>query len=124
MRAVADDEEIAAAMGVRVSRVWIVTFIAAGALAGVTGVFIGMVTQAVDVTMGPQYLLLGFAAVVIGGLGNIRGAVIGALIVGGVKVFGIAAVSSSFAEGLTYAVLFAFIAWRPNGLFGTKVERA
>lgn len=124
MRAVADDPEMARAHGVRVGLIWSGTFFIAGALAGTTGVFIGMVNHSVDTTLGSHYLLIGFAAVVIGGLGSTKGAVIGGLLVGLIRVVGVTQVSSSFAEAFTFLVLFAFIVWRPNGLFGASVERA
>lgn len=124
IRAMADDSDIAGALGVSTSRIWMGVFLAAGALAGVTGVFQGMTSHAMDAYMGHSFLLLGFAAVVIGGLGNIKGAVVGAFLVSFIRVFGIAWISSAFADAITFAIVFLFIALRPNGFFGAELERA
>ena len=103
LRATAQDREAAQQMGVDVVGVNRMTFAIASALGGIAGLLVGMYFNTVYPTMSFQATLKGLAAVVLGGLGNVPGAVLGGLLLGLIESYGVA------IFGATYRNLFAFV---------------
>jgi branched-chain amino acid transport system permease protein len=124
MRAIAQDPDTARLMGVNPDRVIVLTFILGAALAGVGGVLYGSHITNVDNSIGFQNGIFAFTAAVLGGIGNLRGAVIGAFIIGLIKTL-----SGQYLPGGTsydyvwiFMVLIFVLVFRPQGLFG-EAER-
>lgn len=123
MRAMADDRSLAAVSGIPVSRVIRLTWIVSGLLAGLAGVMAGLVEYSFDPNFGFQLLLPIFAAVVLGGIGSVYGALLGGLALGVAMEL---STWSGFAGGVnpTYKPVVAFVVLtlallvRPQGLFG------
>jgi branched-chain amino acid transport system permease protein len=127
IRAVAASPKAARLLGVDVDAVVIVTFLAAGALAGAAGILVGLLTNNIAPGMGAQIELRGLAVVILGGMGNIEGAVLGGLILGLVETFTIAYVpgGSEIKDAIAFLILFLILLVRPNGILGrASVTRA
>jgi branched-chain amino acid transport system permease protein len=118
MRAVAMDMDAAAMMGVDVDRVVVVTFLIGSALAGGAGVLVGIVFLSIQHTMGFLAGLKGFTASVVGGIGNIPGAVLGGLLIGMAEAFASVYISVTFKEAVAFVILVAVLLIRPSGLLG------
>lgn len=123
MRATAEDPDTAGLLGVNTGFVVGVTIAIASALGGVAGVLVGL-SFAVSPTMGLPYGLKGLAIIVLGGMGNVPGAMIGGLLLGVVEVVTVQVLSSSWREAAAFAVLFLLLAAKPTGLFGQMSPRA
>jgi branched-chain amino acid transport system permease protein len=122
MRAVAQDRETAAMMGVNINRVIDITFVVAGVLAACAGIFNGLYYREVIFDMGALYGVVGFSAAVIGGLGNIFGA-----IVGGFLFALLASFTSAFIPGgsayrfvVAFTFLIVFLVIMPKGILGFR----
>ncbi|WP_035812413.1 branched-chain amino acid ABC transporter permease [Jiangella gansuensis] len=118
-RAVADNPALAAASGINVDRVITVVWTTGTALAGLAGVFFGMI-QGVDYLMGMRILLLVFAATILGGLGTAWGAMIGALIVGIFIEVSAYVVPSELKTAGVLVVLILILLVRPQGILGRR----
>ena len=118
MRATSFDREAAAMMGIDVDRVIVATFFIGSALAGAAGVFNGLAYQQVWPYMGFQAGLYAFIAAVVGGIGNLPGAVLGGLLIGLAQSFSIGYISSQFSDAVVFAILIAVMLVRPSGLLG------
>jgi branched-chain amino acid transport system permease protein len=118
MRATSFDREAAAMMGIDVDRVIMVTFFIGSALAGAAGVFNCIAYQQVQAYMGFQAGLFAFTAAVIGGIGNLPGAVLGGLLIGLAESFATGYLSSTFQQAIVFAILIAVMLVRPSGLLG------
>lgn len=123
IRAVAEDVEVAQMMGVSTVRVAMLTFFMASAVGAVGGVFFATEIGAIRFDYGVLFGLLGFSAAVIGGLGSVFGAVIGALIVGTVQTFAqiFLPAGPAYQQVVAFLVVIAFLVFRPTGLLGEKV---
>jgi branched-chain amino acid transport system permease protein len=119
MRATSYDREAAAMMGINVDRVIVATFLIGSALAGAAGVMTGLVFQQVSIFMGFQAGLKAFTAAVIGGIGNIPGAMLGGFAVGLAESFAQGYGPSEFKDVFVFGLLIAFMLVRPQGLLGT-----
>jgi len=121
LRAVIHDREISQAMGVNVTRVFIITFIIGSALGALAG---GLTAPALSVApgIGIEIIILAFAVVVIGGLGSVGGAAIGALLVGLCRALAVHTFPQ-FELFVIYGVMAAVLSVRPQGLFVTAVAR-
>ena len=134
IRAVAQDPDTAALMGVAVNQVIALTFFVGGAMGGLAGVLFGLHYSLVNPYTGFVPGLKAFTAAVLGGIGNIPGAVLGGMVLGLVEAFAASYLSilTNGAFGAEYKDLFAFVIlililiFRPKGLLGEKVreERA
>ncbi|MDX1601146.1 MAG: branched-chain amino acid ABC transporter permease [Anaerolineales bacterium] len=122
MRAVAMDMDASAMMGVDVDRVVLVTFLVGSALAGAGGVMVGIVFFSIRPTMGFLAGLKGFTASVVGGIGNIPGAVVGGLLIGMAEAFASVYISVTFKEAVAFIILVTALLIRPSGLLGRRVE--
>jgi branched-chain amino acid transport system permease protein len=118
MRATSFDREAASMMGIDVDRVIVVTFFIGSALAGAAGVFNCIAYQQVWPYMGFQAGLFAFTAAVVGGIGNLPGAVLGGLVIGLAESFATGYLSSTFQEAIVFAILIAVMLIRPSGLLG------
>lgn len=119
MRAVGTDAASASLSGVDPRRIIRWTAFVAGATSGLSGLMLGASTNVVTFAMGEGLLLKGFAAVIIGGYGDIRGAALGGIIIGIAEVFGAQYVSTAFRDAITFGFLIAFLLYRPKGILGT-----
>jgi branched-chain amino acid transport system permease protein len=120
-RAVADNPALASSSGINVNRVISVVWIGGGALAGLSGFMLGL-TQGFDYQLGFKILLLVFAAVVLGGLGTIWGAILGSVIVGVFIEMSTLIIPSELKFAGALAVLIVVLLFRPQGLLG-RAER-
>jgi branched-chain amino acid transport system permease protein len=118
MRAVAHDREAAEMMGIDVDKVIIATFFIGSALAGMAGVMVGLVFSKVFHLMGFVAGLKGFTAAVVGGIGNVPGAMLGGLLIGLAESFASGYISSTFQNLIVFGILIAVMLVRPNGLLG------
>jgi len=120
-RAVADNPALASSSGINVDRVISVVWIGGAALAGLSGFMLGL-TQGFDYQLGFKILLLVFAAVTLGGLGTIWGAIIGSLVVGVFIELSTLVIPSELKFAGAFAVLIVVLLFRPQGLLG-RAER-
>jgi branched-chain amino acid transport system permease protein len=125
MRATAESMEISHTLGIRTDRIIILTFAIASALAGVAGVLVGMSFNSISPYMGVDMGIKGLAAMLLGGLANVYGAMLGGLIIGVVEVISVAYLSSSYRDAFAFVVIIAVLLFRPRGIFGATdhVER-
>ncbi|HBF36443.1 MAG TPA: branched-chain amino acid ABC transporter permease, partial [Firmicutes bacterium] len=123
MRATSQDYNTAALMGVNINLVIAFTFAIGSSLAAAGGVLVGIYFNAVSFNMGLMAGLKAFAAAVLGGIGSIRGAMLGGLFLGVIEVFGVALGYSSYRDAIAFAILIVFLLFRPTGLFGQKIQK-
>ena len=121
IRATAIDQDAARLMGVNVNRVIAMVFIIGPVLGAVGGLFIGLYYRQTYFTMGWSYGLSAFIAAIIGGIGNIPGAMLGGLVLGLFNAFAAGYVSSSWQDAITFALLIGILLVRPTGLLGERV---
>jgi branched-chain amino acid transport system permease protein len=122
IRAVAFSQRAARLLGINVNRVVVITFFIGGVLAGAAGILVGLLTNNITPSMGSDIELRGIAVVILGGLGNIEGAVVGGLLLGLVETFTIAYFDrgSDYKDAIAFLILFLILLIRPNGLFGRQ----
>ena len=123
MRAVAQDAEAAGFMGVEVNRVIALTFLIGSVLAAGAGVMVGLYYGIIDFFMGYVAGLKAFTAAVLGGIGNLRGAMVGGLLLGVVESFGAGFVGAHWRDVIAFAVLIAVLVLRPAGLLGQQLPQ-
>lgn len=109
-------------MGINVNAVISSTFFLAAVLSAIAGTIVGMYYRSVDVTMSATMGSKTFAAAVLGGIGNIPGAVVGGLCVGVIETLGAGYLSAGYRDALAFAILILVLLIKPNGLFGKVVE--
>jgi branched-chain amino acid transport system permease protein len=122
MRAVAHDHTVAALMGIHTDFIISLTFVLGAALAGAGGLIIGQTYGSIRPDMGIIWGLKAFVAAVIGGIGNIYGAVAGGILLGLSEELASAYISSSLRDAIAFALLIAVLLFRPAGLFGRAVR--
>ena len=123
MRACSDDLETAGLMGIDADRVISLTFVVGGALGGAAGVLYGMNYGSIKYNLGFLPGVKAFTAAVLGGIGNIRGAVLGGFIVGFLEVFaeGYIPNGAQWRDVIAFSVLILVLLVRPSGLLGEKL---
>ena len=121
MRAIALDPKGSLLMGINVNKVITWTFFIGSALAGAAGVMAGAYYGKIDFLMGFIIGLKAFTAAVIGGIGNIKGAMLGGLLLGLLEAFGSQWLGGQWRDVFTFAVLIAFLTLKPTGLLGERV---
>ena len=119
MRATAQDHDAATLMGIDTDKVYRLTFAIGIACVGAAGVLVSPL-YAVYPTAGLQFVLLAYVVVVLGGLGDMVGAMLGSLIVAGVEVVGSYLIGTAWKEVLYFALFIAVLVVRPAGLFGQR----
>jgi branched-chain amino acid transport system permease protein len=123
IRALSENPDAASLMGVHVEAMFMgISFIAA-MLTGIAGILIGLNFNAVDPYMGEPLMLRAFAVVIIGGLGDIRGALIAGLALGFIEVMTAGYLSSNYKDAAGFAAMVLTLWLRPSGLFGRSVAR-
>jgi urea transport system permease protein len=120
MRAVMQNRELAAASGVRTPRVDRTTFFIGSGLAGIAGVAVTLLGS-IGPTLGTGYIIDAFLVVIVGGLGQLRGAIAAAVALGVINAFIEYGTNASVAKAAVFALIVAFLQFRPQGLF---VQRA
>ena len=121
IRAVAEDREMAAIMGVNVRRVIATTFFLGSALGGAAGVLVGLYYTQIDFFMGYSAGLKAFTAAVLGGIGNIRGAMLGGLVLGIIESLAVTFVNPAFKDVIAFLILILTLVFRPTGLLGESL---
>ncbi len=123
LRAMAENPDAAGLMGINTGRLAALVSFICGALAGAGGVLIGLNFNAIQPYMGEAMMLRGFVVIIIGGLGDIRGALIAGVLLGVIEVLTAGYVSSGLKEAVAFAILVVVLWTRPSGLFGRTVTR-
>ena len=118
VRAVALNERAAALLGVSARSVYFQTFFIAGGMAGLAGVLIGLSFNSIHFLMGEPYMLKAFVVVVLGGLGNLPGAVAASLLLGILQTMTVVYLPAGLSDTLIFSTLFVVLLFWPNGLFG------
>ena len=119
-RAVSDNPALAAASGIDVDRIIRLVWVIATALAGLSGIMLGLVLNGINWQTGMQLLLLMFAAVTLGGLGTAFGALVGSLIIGMTVELANFVVPGDFKYATALVLLIIILLVRPQGIFGRK----
>ena len=124
IRAVAQDEETARTMGINYTLIVLVTFALGSGIAAVAGVMNGLYYDEVNFGMGLLLGLIGFSAAIIGGLGNLYGAILVGFLFAGLQMVGAVALlfTSAYKDVFAFAVVFALMAWKPTGLIPERAS--
>jgi branched-chain amino acid transport system permease protein len=124
IRAVAQDEETARAMGVNFTQVVLITFAIGSALAAYAGVMNGLYYNEINFGIGLYLGVVGFAAAIIGGLGSVYGAILGGFLFAALQTIGTLALpfASAYKDVFAFGVVIALMAWRPTGLIREKIS--
>ncbi|SFM58855.1 ABC transporter permease [Variovorax sp. OV329] len=120
VRATAQDRDAAQQMGVDVNRVNLSVFAIASALGGLSGLLVGMYYNNISPAMSFQATLKGVVATVVGGVGNVPGAIVGSMLLGLTESYGVALFGTPYRNLFAFILLLVILVWRPNGLFGRK----
>ncbi len=118
MRAVSSNAKVASLLGVHPDKIIAFTFIVGSALAGIGSVLVGMKYPKIDPLMGMMIGMKAFIAAVLGGIGNVTGAVVGALIMGLSEEMVVAYLSSTYRDALAFGILIVILIFKPSGLLG------
>jgi branched-chain amino acid transport system permease protein len=118
MRAVSFNFETASLMGIPTDRIISITFVIGSMLAGVAGILVGLSYPKIDPLMGVMPGLKAFVSAVLGGIGNVPGAVIGGLLIGIIEAFVGGSRFSNYRDAIAFVILIAILLFRPSGLFG------
>ena len=122
MRAVAQNQTMAALVGINVNKVISYTFALAGALGGAAGIMVAAFYNSLYPTMGYVAGVKSFAAAVLGGIGSVPGAMLGGVVLGVAEALGAGYLSSLYRDGISYAVMIIVIIFIPAGLFGKLIK--
>lgn len=120
MRAMSDNRDLAEVSGINTTRVTDLTWLLSGLLVGVAGVVLAINTSSFTPVLGTQFLFLVFAAVILGGIGKVYGAMIGALIIGVTTEVAAGYVGSAYADAAAFGLMIALLLVRPSGLFAAR----
>ena len=120
MQATAQDKEMARLLGIRVATMIIITFVYSSILGGVAGILVGPIFY-VTKEMGAMLGLKAFCATIVGGFGNVPGAILGGLFLGVVEVFAAFYISSAYRDAFAFIILILVLLLRPQGFFGEKI---
>jgi branched-chain amino acid transport system permease protein len=123
LRAIAESPKAAYLVGIDVEGLFLLTSFVAAGLGGVAGVMIGLYSNAIFPLMGQPMLQKGVAVIILGGMGDIRGALLAGLFLGFAEVLSVAYVGSTMRDAVAFGLLFLILLVRPKGLFGTTNER-
>ena len=120
LQATSQDKEMAALLGIPVAGMIMLTFVYSAVIGGIAGILVAPILF-VSIQMGSTIALKAFAATIIGGFGDVTGAIIGGLALGIIETMGAAYVSVPYKDGFAFLVLVLFLVFRPQGLFGERV---
>lgn len=124
IRATAQDAETAQLMGVNIDRVVSLTFLLGGLLAGAAGFLFTIFYETARFNIGFLYGIKAFTAAVLGGIGNIRGALLGGFVLGLVEMYGATVFGGQWKDVFAFVVLVLVLMFRPSGLLGEALGRA
>jgi branched-chain amino acid transport system permease protein len=122
LRATAENLETASLLGVDVKRTITMTVIIASAMGGIAGILVGMAFNSVTPQMGLSIGLKGLAIIILGGMGNVKGAMAGGLILGLAETFIVVYGNSGYRDAIAFAAIIVILLIRPQGLFGQKIS--
>ncbi|MDF2634016.1 MAG: ABC-type transporter, integral rane subunit [Pelosinus sp.] len=123
IRATAENIETANLLGVDTQKIIVLTVMLASALGGGAGVLVGLAFNAIEPTMGITMGFKGLAVLILGGLGNITGAMVGGLLLGVAEVFSVAYGVSSYRDAVAFGLIIVLLFLRPQGLFGSQEQQ-
>ena len=121
IRAVAIDQDTAKLMGINVDNIISMIFLIGPALGGAAGVMMGLYYGQITYDMGFSFGLKAFTAAIMGGIGNIPGAMVGGILLGVLEAMGAAYVSIAWKDAIAFLVLILILIFRPTGLLGERV---
>jgi len=121
IRAAAIDQDAARLMGIDVNRVILLVFLLGPALGGAAGLMVGLYYGQINFAMGWVYGMKAFTAAILGGIGNIPGAMAGGLLLGVIEALGAAYISIAWKDAIAFCVLILILIVRPTGLLGERV---
>ena len=122
MRATAQDKTMSALVAIGSNRIISVTFAIGAGLAAAAGIMVGLYYGSVRYDMGFIPGIKAFAAAVLGGIGNITGAMIGGLIIGMVEIFGAGYISGQYKDVFAFIILIAVLYFKPTGIMGENID--
>jgi branched-chain amino acid transport system permease protein len=120
LRATAENLETASILGVNTKRIIIMTVIIASAMGGIAGILVGMAFNSVNPQMGLSIGLKGLAIIILGGMGNVKGAMAGGLILGLSETFIVAYGDSGYRDAVAFIAIIIILLLRPQGIFSKK----
>jgi branched-chain amino acid transport system permease protein len=120
IRATAENHETAALLGVDVNRVVLVTFVIGSGIAGVAGVLDGIKNSGISPFMGLMAAVKGLIVMLLGGLGNVPGAMVAGLLLGMIEILSAAYIGTTSRDFFSFAILILILLYRPTGLFGSS----
>ena len=121
MRAVSDNKDVAETVGINSEKIYSWSFVIGSFIAGIAGILIGL-EQNLQPIMGTNLIIKGFTAAIIGGIGHVHGAILGALLLGLAENFGIWYLPSGYKDAIAFILLFIFLLFKPTGILGIKKE--
>jgi branched-chain amino acid transport system permease protein len=121
MRAVSLDHDVSRLMGIDVNRIIAIVFLIGPGLGGIAGVIVGVYYGSFDFTLGWVFGLKAFIAAILGGIGNIPGAMLGGMILGIIETLGAGYISPQWKDVMAYLILIVILIFRPTGLLGERV---
>lgn len=121
LQATSQDKDMARLLGIPVSLMIVITFIYSAVLGGIAGVLVGPILF-VSIGMGSIIALKAFAATIIGGFGDVTGAIVGGLLLGVIESLAAYHISVPYKDAYAFLALFIFLLIRPQGIFGEKVS--
>ena len=124
IRATAQSPETAVLMGVNIDRIVTATFAIGGAMAGVAAALYLMRFEETNYFVGFLLGIKAFTAAVLGGIGNLRGALVGGLILGLIEMYGSALFGSAWQNVIAFSVLVLVLMFRPTGILGESLQQA
>jgi len=124
VRAVAGNYRTAQLLGVNPNAIFYQTFFVSGALAGAAGVMVGLAFNSVQFLMGEPFLLKAFVAIILGGMGSIPGALVGAMVLGLFQTLSAAYLPALLVDAVIFLLLFIILMVRPDGLFVQTVTES
>jgi branched-chain amino acid transport system permease protein len=120
IRATAENHETAALLGVDVNRIVLITFIIGSGIAGIAGVLDGIKNSSISPFMGMGAAVKGLIVMLLGGLGNVPGAMIAGLLLGMIEILSAAYIGTTERDLFSFLILILILLYRPTGLFGTR----
>lgn len=119
MRAVADNKDVAEIVGISAEKIYSYSFVIGSAIARVASILISL-EQNIEPSMGMNLMIKGFTGAVIGGLGSVPGAILGSFLLGFAENFGVWFLSSGYKDAIAFIILFIFLLFRSEGIFGKR----
>jgi len=121
MRAVADNKEIAEVVGISSEKIFAYAFIIGSFIAGIASILVGL-EQNIEPMMGTNLMIKGFTGAIIGGIGNVPGAILGSFLLGFAENFGIWFLPSGYKDAIAFIILLIFLLFKPEEILGIKKE--